>query len=54
MFFAPSTLNPILEINAPPGSAPFGIALEGQTAVWFTEKSSNHLGRYVGGRSLAV
>ncbi len=47
--FAPSTLNPILEINAPPGSAPFGIALEGQTAVWFTERSSDRLGRYIGG-----
>jgi streptogramin lyase len=49
VLFAPSTLNPILEIDAPEGSEPFGIAMQGETAVWFTEKSIDHLGRYTGG-----
>jgi virginiamycin B lyase len=30
------------------GSEPFGIAVEGDTAVWFTERDANKLGRYTG------
>jgi virginiamycin B lyase len=31
-----------------PGSEPYGIAMEGNAAVWFTERAGNRLGRFSG------
>jgi virginiamycin B lyase len=31
-----------------PTSEPYGITMEGDTAVWFTEQATSHLGRFVG------
>jgi len=47
--FAPSTVTYWGEVPAATvGSKPYGIATEGNVAVWFTQKDANQLGRYVG------
>jgi virginiamycin B lyase len=45
----PSTLGLGLDIDVPtPNSEPYGIALEGNVALWFTERSAGKLGRWSG------
>jgi virginiamycin B lyase len=49
VLFSPSTLSWTLELDVPTAnSKPYGIALEGNVALWFTERKGNRLGRFTG------
>jgi virginiamycin B lyase len=54
VLFQPSTLSFALELDVPtPSAEPYGIALDGGTAVWFTERAANKLGRFSGALPLS-
>jgi virginiamycin B lyase len=54
VLFSPSTLSWTLELDVPTASSkPYGIALEGNVALWFTERRGNRLGRFTGTEPLA-
>jgi virginiamycin B lyase len=49
VLFAPSTLSLVLQLDVPTaGAIPYGIALDGNSAVWFTERAASKLGRFTG------